>query len=149
MVVPSLTALFAYTSREVFGNRRPVFRLLLGHKFQHQLIFSLSPRSFNEIRIEYLLPSVEALYVSPSRKRLGNFLPVLTALLFDSFSEHHIFCLSPMSFARPILVFSRADFVSLVTHSVFDDFLICITLVVVLLQGSFCLSLNDLVHASI
>ena len=168
VVVPPLTALLTNATWQKFSNRRPVLGLLLGDELQDELIFSLGPRAFDKVRIEDFLPSVEALYVGPSSKRLSHFLPVLATLLLDGLGEHDVFCLGPVALAGAILVFGRPYFVPLVSHSLFNyslkllrkrykmklflsrlTYLICISLVIVLLQSGLGLCLHDLVREAV
>ena len=110
---------------------------------------------------------MEALYVGSSSKRLCHLLPVLSALHLNCFSEHDIFLLGPVSLAGSILVFSRSNFIPLVSHTMLNNclkkaqkrykmnlflsitYLVGVTLVIVLLKGCFGLGLYDLMHVNI
>lgn len=63
MVMPSLSALLAYSSRQLAWNDTPVFGSVLLNQSNYLCIFIFSPRSLHEFWIEYFLPSVQTLNI--------------------------------------------------------------------------------------
>lgn len=81
VVVPSLSALFSNSTWELLSNVSPLLRSVLLNKFQHEIIFLFSPGSFNQGRIEDLLPSMQALDVSAAKHILSDLFPVASIIL--------------------------------------------------------------------
>lgn len=67
MVVPSLSALFANAARQMASNETPIFRSVQIDHGDDDLILLGSPGSFGQVRVEYLLPSVQTLDVRTTR----------------------------------------------------------------------------------
>ena len=83
VVVPTLPTLFTYTPRQSFGNVRPVLCSKVPYSFEKDVVFFWSPGPLDQVRIQYFLPTVEALNVTAVLKKRSNLLPVL-GLLLDS-----------------------------------------------------------------
>ena len=65
MIMPSLSALFADSSRKMFGDQSPLLRSIFVNQMEDHAVFFLSPGSFNETWVQDLLPSVQALHIGP------------------------------------------------------------------------------------
>jgi uncharacterized membrane protein len=84
----------------------PLLGAILFDQMKNHPIFFVSPRALDQIWVKDLLPPVEALHVSPSRKALRDLLPVFASILSDSLLKNLIFFLGPVSFHRdPITKF--------------------------------------------
>jgi len=83
MVVPSLSTLLANPSWKVLSNQCPLLWSILFDQVKDHSVFFLSPRSFYEAWVEDLLPSVEALDISPAWEVLSDLLPVLASMTLD------------------------------------------------------------------
>ena len=81
MVVPSLSALFADATRQMACNETPIFRSVQIDHGDDDLILFGSPGSFGQVRVEYLLPSVQTLDVSTTRELACNNFPFLCSML--------------------------------------------------------------------
>ena len=75
MVVPSLPALLADSARKVVGDLGPLLGAMLVNQGKQHAVLHVSPRSFDQGGVQYLLPSVKALDVSPTDEFLGDPLP--------------------------------------------------------------------------
>ena len=64
---------------------------------QQESVFDISPWSLDKLGIEDLLPSMQALDISPSIERLRNFLPVLSSIGLDSISQDPVLISSPVA----------------------------------------------------
>lgn len=104
MIMPSFSTLLANTARETVSNLSPFLRSFLLYKNEHKLIFFFAPGSFNQIRVQDLLPSVQTLDIGATRQCLCNFLPILASILLDSSCKHLVFGLGPMTLGWPVLV---------------------------------------------
>jgi hypothetical protein len=110
MIVPSFSALLSNSSREMVGNLSPFLRTVNVDQVQQESIFNISPRSLNQRRVEHLLPSMKALNIRPSLETLSNFLPVLTTVDPDSFSQLRVFTFSPVPFHLGVISSGRLLF---------------------------------------
>ena len=82
VVVPSLSALLSYPAWKGFGDIRPVSCPELLNPLIQYLVLFLCPRTFNQIRIQYLLPPVKTLNITSVIKIRCNLFPV--SCLFDN-----------------------------------------------------------------
>ena len=83
------------------------------HEGQDKLVLFTAPWALDECGVEHLLPAMEALNIRAPRQTLGNFLPILTVELFDSFRELFVLFRRPMALIRSVLVLSRACLVDI------------------------------------
>lgn len=63
VIMPSLTALFGDSPRKLLCNGRPFLRTKLVDQRSQEIILFQSPRPFNYVRVQNLLPTVETLYL--------------------------------------------------------------------------------------
>lgn len=86
-------------------------------KLENKAVLLLSPRALDEAWVEHFLPSMKALHISSSVKRLSDLLPVLTSVFFHGIAKSAILFICPVAFCqaqvigRSLLVFGRATFV--------------------------------------
>ena len=83
MVMPSLSTLLTNSAWKVLSNLSPLFSSSLLDEFNHKLVLELSPRSLDELRVEDLLPSMQALDVSPALQFAGDLLPAFAFVTLD------------------------------------------------------------------
>jgi hypothetical protein len=85
------------------------------HELEDEPVLFLGPRALYEIRVEHLLPSVEALHVGAPRERLCYLLPILPIVFGDGLAELEVFFFCPMPFEdvliRSFLIFRGASLV--------------------------------------
>ena len=117
VVMPSLTALLSNPSWEILSNTCPFLGTFLLNQLHNESIFFLGPWTFYKIWVQNFLPSVQALDISSSWNHLGNLLPVLLIVLFDSDLQLVILLSCPMTFVGTILVLG---WTSLVQSGVFS-----------------------------
>ena len=98
MIMPPLATLLSNSSRKSLGYVAPVLCSKLLDVFGELGIFFAAPRTLDHHWVENLLPPMQALHVSPVRKVLCNFLPVLGSILVDQFSELFVLIFVPVSF---------------------------------------------------
>jgi len=72
-------------------------RTLIKNKLQYFIVFLISPGPFNQLRVQYLLPSVEALDISASGQTFRDFLPVLAIVMVDSVKEMQVLINGPVT----------------------------------------------------
>ena len=80
------------------GDDGPLLGTVDVDKVQEKAIFDVSPRPLDKRGVEDLLPPVQALYICPAAKALGDLFPVFAAVLLDGFSELFIFWFCPVAF---------------------------------------------------
>ena len=83
MVMPSLSTLLTNSAWEMLSNLSPLFSSSLLDEFNHKLVLELSPRSLDELRVKDLLPSMQALDVSPALQLAGDLLPAFAFVTLD------------------------------------------------------------------
>jgi hypothetical protein len=110
--VPPLSTLLANATRQVLCDRGPLLSPSGLDKRQDKLIFLLTPWPFDQLWVEYLLPSVEALDVCPTAEALCDFLPVLAFEFIDGHCELSILLRGPVTFVSSILVLGWASLVN-------------------------------------
>ena len=81
------------------------------HEAQYELVFLLGPGTFDQIWIEHLLPSMQALNIGPSVQTLGDFLPIFALIFVNGSGEFLVFFGRPMAFVGSVLVLCGASFV--------------------------------------
>jgi len=81
MVVPSFSALLAYSSGKVTCNQAPVLWTMLIYHVKDYLVFFLCPWSFCKSRIQNFLPAMQALNVGSPCKLSCNGFPLLSSML--------------------------------------------------------------------
>ena len=111
MVVPALSALLADPAREVLRDRGPLLCTFLLDQPQDEGVFLDAPGPFDEVRVQDLLPPVQALHVSPPVEALGDLLPVPAPVLGDRDGELPVLFPGPVALVGTILIFSGASFV--------------------------------------
>lgn len=114
VVVPSLATLFAYPAFEVLGDFRPVLGPFHGHQLSELLVLLVSPHAFDQLRIQYLLPSMQTLDIRAIFKVRTDFLPVFRPMLFHKFHQFLIFLRGPV----PLLadLFGWGDVKQILVH---------------------------------
>lgn len=95
MIVPAFTTLFPDSTGEMTSDGSPIFRTKLGNELDDDFIFLLGPGPFDELWIEYFLPSVKTLDTSSSGQVSCDFLPIFSAVQFHSLSQLFILIRSP------------------------------------------------------
>lgn len=105
VVVPPFSALFSNSTRQVFGDKAPVFGSVLAYKPDDKfvLFFGLDkgknyPGAFDEFGVEDFLPSVEALDVGSLLKKSSNSFPISGSILINELFEFLVFFLGPPAF---------------------------------------------------
>ena len=99
MVVPSFTALLAYSSRKACCNERPPLRTMLRNKIEEKLVLVLGPWLLCHTRLKHFVPSFRALsWSTRSGHFLDNCLPVLDAHAEHNAAQCRIFFASPRYF---------------------------------------------------
>ena len=83
MVMPSLSTLLTNSAWKMLSNLSPLFSSSLLDEFNHKLVLELSPRSLDELRVKDLLPSMQALDVSPALQLAGDLLPAFAFVTLD------------------------------------------------------------------
>lgn len=68
------------------------------HEDQEQAILNIGPWALDKLWVKDLLPSMEALHISPAIKRLGNLLPVAAAVGVHGLCELAILRFCPVAF---------------------------------------------------
>jgi hypothetical protein len=106
VVVPSLTALLPYSSRQLFGYLGPLLGAMGLNQFKDETVFLFGPRSLDKAWVQNLLPPVQALDVCPTRKGFSDFLPVSSAVPINCISEDVVLLLSPMALHQAIFTLS-------------------------------------------
>jgi len=81
VVMPSFAALFSNSTFQLLGNLSPLVRPELRDQKDDQSVLLLRPRSLHELRVEDLLPAMQALHIGSPRQRFGYFLPIAPAVL--------------------------------------------------------------------
>lgn len=97
MVVPSLPALLTDSTRKMVGDLGPLLGAMLVNQRKQHAILHVSPRSLDQGGVQDLLPSVEALDVSPADEFLGNPLPWLAAILCNCLCQELVFLFCPVA----------------------------------------------------
>lgn len=97
MVVPTLTALLSDTPRQVVRDLGPLLRTVEVDQLEEQPVLDVGPWPFHKGWVEYLLPSVETLHVSPTAQSFCDLLPVLTSVDPDSLGQFFVLYLGPMA----------------------------------------------------
>ncbi len=83
MVMPSLSTLLTYSAWEMLSNLSPLFSSSLLYEFDHKLVLELRPRSLDELRVQDLLPSMQALNVGSALQFAGYLLPTFALVTLD------------------------------------------------------------------
>lgn len=124
MIMPSLSALFAYSTGQIFSYKAPILRAVFSNKADDQfvLFFCLNkirkyPWAFNEFGVQNLLPSVEALDVSSLLEKSGNAFPISGSVLIYELLQFLVFFLGPPSLLD-VLIFLG---VVMIHHLQFGD----------------------------
>lgn len=99
VIVPSFSALLSYPTRKILGNKTPILCFIFPDIFYQLLVLLRCPWSLYHIRIENLLPPVQALNVCPIVKISCNPFPIFS-LNYDELTWmnghlHHIWKLVP------------------------------------------------------
>ena len=124
MVVPPLSALFTDSTWNERGDKCPLFGSVFLNKHHDQGILFWDPWPLDQLWMEDLLPSVEALYISPSLQALCNFLPILVIVFSYRNNKLSILPFSPVTFVGAILVLGWPSLVQtwVLSLSVADNF---------------------------
>jgi hypothetical protein len=69
-------------------------------KLENKAVLLLGPRALDEARVEHFLPSMKALHISSSLKRLSDLLPVLTSVFFHGITKSAILFICPVAFCQ-------------------------------------------------
>jgi hypothetical protein len=104
VVVPSFSALLSNSARKMLCYLSPLLRTILLNEVEDESILLFGPRALDKARVQNLLPSMQALDISSSIQGLSNFLPILTSVSFDCFSEHIVFLFGPVAFGVRTLI---------------------------------------------
>lgn len=111
MVVPALSALLSDPAREVLGDRGPLLCTFLLDEPQDEGVFFDAPGSLDEVRVQHLLPPVQALHVGPPLQALGNLLPISAPELGDGDGELFVLLSGPVALVGTILIFGGPSFI--------------------------------------
>lgn len=95
VVVPTLTTLLTNASRQMAGDETPVLRSVFPHQCRNLGVFLRRPGSFDEFRVEDLLPAVQTLQVSSVGKVLRYGLPTFGSEGVNQVAEQAVFFRSP------------------------------------------------------
>ena len=98
MIMPSLSALLANSSRQSLCNVTPIFCAKLFDIISKPIILLLAPWSLYHGWIQNFLPPVQALDVGPLIEKGGNSLPVSSTIFLDKFSKFVVLICVPISF---------------------------------------------------
>lgn len=85
-----LSALLANSTRKRSCYLTPILRTILSHHGDQYPIFFISPRSLDHCWIEYFLPSVKALDISPVVEERSYSLPIFGSICINKFPEFFI-----------------------------------------------------------
>ena len=111
MIVPAFTTLFSDAARQVVRYVCPFLGSISLHEGEYELVFFFGPGAFNELRVENFLPSMEALYICPAVKALGNLLPVFTVVFLDCTCQLLVFEGRPVALIFATLVLCGSGFI--------------------------------------
>ena len=89
----------------------PLLRSLFVDTFENNQVFVITPRSFDQIRVENFLPAVQTLNIASIWKHLSNLFPAFAFVGVYSLFKELVFGLGPVALTLAILVFSRAALV--------------------------------------
>lgn len=81
MIVPSLSTLFTYSSREILSNWGPFPWSSFLNKHYHKFVLKISPRAFDQFGVQNFLPSMKTLYISSALELESDFLPTFSLVL--------------------------------------------------------------------
>jgi len=91
MVMPSLTALFSDTTRQMRCNESPFHRAVGVDEINKSPILRLTPGTLQKLRVKHFLPAMEALDICFTITEHGcNEFPVSCAMNLHSFGESPI-----------------------------------------------------------
>mmetsp|Transcript_3158 Transcript_3158/g.9795 ORF Transcript_3158/g.9795 Transcript_3158/m.9795 type:complete len:215 (-) Transcript_3158:225-869(-) len=100
VVVPALAALLANAARQVTRNHAPLLGAMLQHQAQDLVVLLLRPRPLDEVRVEHLLPAVQALNIGAVGEEFGDLFPVLARVDLDGAAQHVVLLRRPAALGR-------------------------------------------------
>jgi hypothetical protein len=79
VVMPAFPALLPDAARKELSDLRPILRSVFLHRLDELMVLCIQPGTLDHLRVEDLLPAVEALDVSSIIKMFSNTFPVLAS----------------------------------------------------------------------
>ena len=77
--MPAFPALLPDAARKELSDLRPILSSVFFHRLDEHMIFCIEPGTLDHLRVEDLLPAVEALDVSTIIKMFSNTFPVFAS----------------------------------------------------------------------